>query len=62
MQGLDPMQKMWASLWGIGIMVAAALLISFVRLKLNGVWRFLLSIVAFVLLLVGMFLGFIAIV
>jgi hypothetical protein len=62
MQGLDPMQKMWASLWGIGIMVGAALLISFVRLKLRGVLRLLLSIIAFVLLLVGMFLGFIAIV
>jgi hypothetical protein len=62
MQGLDPMQKMWASLWGIGIMVFAALLISFVRLKLRGVLRFLLSLLAFALLLVGMFLGFIAIV
>jgi hypothetical protein len=62
MHGLDPMQKMWASLWGIGIMVFAALLISFVRLKLRGVLRFLLSLLAFALLLVGMFLGFIAIV
>ena len=62
MQGLDPMQKMWASLWGIGIMVAAALLISFVRLKLRGILRLLLSIIAFVLLIIGMFLGFIAIV
>lgn len=62
MQGLDPMQKMWASLWGIGIMVLAALLISFVRLKLRGILRFLLSLIAFALLLIGMFLGFIAIV
>lgn len=62
MQGLDPMQKMWASLWGIGFMVVAALLISFVRLKLRGVLRLLLSLIAFVLLIVGMFLGFIAIV
>lgn len=59
---LNPMQKMWASLYGIGLMVFAALLITFVRLKTKGVVRFLLSMIAFICLLTGMILGLIAII
>jgi vacuolar-type H+-ATPase subunit I/STV1 len=59
---LDPMQKMWASLYGIGLMVFAALLITFVRLKTKGVIRFLLSTIAFICLITGMVLGLIAII
>jgi hypothetical protein len=62
MEVLTPMQKMWASLYGIGLMVLAALLITFVRLKLKGILRFILSVLAFVMLLTGMILGFIAMV
>jgi hypothetical protein len=59
---LNPMQKMWASLYGIGLMVIAALIITFVRTKLSGFWRVLLSFVAFICLLFGMILGLIAII
>jgi hypothetical protein len=37
-------------------------LITFVRLKLKGILRFILSVLAFVMLLTGMILGFIAMV
>jgi hypothetical protein len=57
MQSVDPMKLMWASLWGIGLMVAASLLITFARLKLRGWIKMLFIIVAFFMLLLGFILG-----
>ncbi len=39
---MDAMTKMWVSLFGIGMMAIAALLITFARLKTKGVVKFVL--------------------
>ncbi|WP_424766084.1 DUF2768 family protein [Paenibacillus sp. sgz302251] len=59
---MDPMTKMWVSLIGIGMMAIAALLITFARLKTKGIIKFVLSLVAFVLLIIGFLCGLISIV
>nr|WP_128655964.1 DUF2768 family protein [Paenibacillus sp. 598K] len=59
---MDPMTKMWVSFIGIGLMAVAALLITVARTKTKGVVRLILSIVAFVLLLLGMIYSFISII
>ncbi len=59
---MDSMTKMWVSFVGIGLMVLAAAIITFARIKTKGIIRFILSIAAFVTLLVGMLCGFISIV
>jgi len=59
---VDSMTKMWVSFIGIGLMVLAAALITFARAKTKGVIRFVLSLIAFVLLLAGMLYGFISII
>ncbi|MBW5446654.1 DUF2768 family protein [Cohnella sp. CFH 77786] len=59
---MDPMTKMWVSFVGIGLMVMAAALITFTRLKTKGWIRFVLSVAAFVMLLSGMLCGLVAIV
>ena len=59
---MDSMTKMWVSFIGIGLMVLAAALITFARAKTKGVIRFVLSLIAFVLLLAGMLYGFISII
>jgi len=46
---MSPMDKMWASLIAIGLMVLASLLISFARTRTKGVLRAVLSIVAFLM-------------
>jgi hypothetical protein len=56
------MTKMWVSFIGIGLMVLAAVIITFARMKTKGIIRFILSIIAFVLLLAGMLYGFISII
>lgn len=53
MEQLSGMEKMWASFIAIGLMVVASLLISFARVKTKGVVKAVLSIIAFVILLVG---------
>jgi hypothetical protein len=58
---LDPMTKMWVSFIGIGLMVLAAVLITFARLKTKGWIRFVLSLAAFVMLLAGLLYGVAAI-
>jgi hypothetical protein len=58
---LDPMSKMWVSFIGMGLMVFAALLISFARSKTKGWVKIVLTIVAFVMLVYGMLCGILAI-
>ncbi|MBB3069637.1 hypothetical protein FHS14_002632 [Paenibacillus baekrokdamisoli] len=60
-QEMDPMTKMWVSLVGIGLMAIAALIISLARYKTKGILRFILSILAFGMLVLGGILGFISI-
>ncbi|MBP3964457.1 MULTISPECIES: DUF2768 family protein [Paenibacillus] len=58
---MDPMMKMWVSFVGIGLMAIAAVLISLARFKTKGVLRMLLSMTAFLFLVIGGFLGLISI-
>ncbi|WP_373229738.1 DUF2768 family protein [Cohnella sp.] len=58
---LDAMDKMWVSFIGIGLMVLAALIITFAR-KTKGWIRLVLTIVAIVLLIYGIVCGMLAIV
>jgi hypothetical protein len=59
---LDPMTKMWVSFLGIGLMVLAAVVITFARLKTKGWVRLVLSLAAFAMLLFGLVYGMVAIV
>lgn len=56
------MTKMWVSLIGIGLMAIAAFLITFARYKTKGIIKFVLSLIAFICLIVGFFLGVISII
>ncbi|WP_342773077.1 DUF2768 family protein [Paenibacillus flagellatus] len=47
------MDKMWASFIGMGLMILASFVITFARIKTKGVIRGVLSVVAFVILLVS---------
>jgi hypothetical protein len=58
---MDAMTKMWVSFVGIGLMVLAAVIITFARLKTRGWVRLILSVVAFILLLAGLVYGMVAI-
>lgn len=58
---MDAMTKMWVSLFGIGLMALAALLITFARIKTKGIVKFLLSTIAFLFLIVGVICGLISI-
>lgn len=58
---MSPMDKMWISFVGIGLMALAAFLITFARVKTKGVLRIVLSIVAFILLVFGFIYGFFSI-
>jgi sorbitol-specific phosphotransferase system component IIBC len=59
---MDAMTKMWVSLVGIGLMAIAAFLITFARYKTKGVIKFVLSLIAFISLVVGFFLGVLSII
>lgn len=59
--GISAVTKMWISFFGIGLMVAAAVLITFARVKTKGWLRIVLSIVAVIVLLFGMLYAFISI-
>ncbi|NIK77572.1 sorbitol-specific phosphotransferase system component IIBC [Paenibacillus castaneae] len=59
---MDAMTKMWVSLFGIGMMAIAALLITFARLKTKGVVKFIISLVAFIVLIIGFICGIISII
>lgn len=53
---MDPMTKMWVSLIAMLIMGCSVFLITFARSKTKGMVRVLLSLIAFIFMLVG-FLG-----
>ncbi|MGG1635655.1 DUF2768 domain-containing protein [Paenibacillus sp. FSL A5-0031] len=59
---MDAMTKMWVSLFGIGMMAIAALLITFARLKTKGAVKFILSLIAFIVLIIGFVCGLISII
>lgn len=50
---LDPMNKMWVSFIGMGLMILAALVVLFARTKTKGWIRVILIVVAVVLLIYG---------
>ncbi|MEK3881466.1 DUF2768 family protein [Paenibacillus sp. PL2-23] len=58
---MDAMTKMWISFLGIGLMAIAAFLITFARVKTKGFIKFILSFIAFILLLFGFIYGFFSI-
>lgn len=53
---MDAMTKMWVSLIAILIMGCSVFIITYARSKTKGIIRILLSIIAFVFMIVG-FLG-----
>ncbi|MGG1313481.1 DUF2768 family protein [Cohnella laeviribosi] len=59
---MDPMTKMWVSFVGIGLMILSAVLIMFTRAKTKGIIRFVLSLVSFAVLLLGMIFGLFSII
>lgn len=59
---MDAMTKMWISFIGIGLMAIAAAVITFARLKTKGVIKFVLSLIAFVLLILGFVYGLFSII
>lgn len=50
---MSSMDKMWASFIGMGLMIFASFLITFARMKTKGIIRGVLSVIAFVVLLVS---------
>ncbi|WP_233566593.1 DUF2768 family protein [Cohnella endophytica] len=50
---LDPMNKMWVSFIGMGLMILAAAVVLFARSKTKGWIRIILVVVAVVLLIYG---------
>lgn len=59
---MDAMTKMWVSLFGIGMMAIAAILITVARTKTKGILKFLLSLIAFIILIIGFICGLISII
>lgn len=59
---LDPMSKMWMSMIGIGLMVLAALIITYARNKTKGWIRLVLTLAAIVLLIYGIICGLLSII
>lgn len=57
---LDAMSKMWVSFIGIGLMVLAALIITYAR-KTKGWVRLVLTLISIVLLIYGFVCGLLAI-
>ncbi|MNC35907.1 hypothetical protein D3C76_333890 [compost metagenome] len=54
---MDPMTKMWLSLIAILIMGLSVFLITFARSKTKGLLRGVLSVIAFVIMLIGLLGG-----
>ncbi|WP_229263687.1 DUF2768 family protein [Cohnella cholangitidis] len=59
---LSAMNKMWVSMIGIGLMVLAALVITYARNKTKGWVRLVLTLVAIVMLIYGMICGLLSLV
>lgn len=54
---MDPMTKMWLSLIAILIMGLSVFLITFARSKTKGVVRAVLSVIAFLIMVIGILGG-----
>ncbi|AIQ13522.1 DUF2768 family protein [Paenibacillus durus] len=54
---MDPMTKMWMSLIAILIMGLSVFLITFARNRTKGLLRGVLSVIAFVIMLIGLLGG-----
>ncbi|WP_025692045.1 DUF2768 family protein [Paenibacillus zanthoxyli] len=54
---MDPMTKMWMSLISILIMGLSVFLITFARSRTKGLLRGVLSVIAFVIMLIGLLGG-----
>ncbi|OKP84439.1 DUF2768 family protein [Paenibacillus sp. P32E] len=54
---MDPMTKMWLSLIAILIMGLSVFLITFARSKTKGFLRGILSVIAFVIMIIGLLGG-----
>ncbi|OKP93639.1 DUF2768 family protein [Paenibacillus sp. P46E] len=54
---MDPMTKMWLSLIAILIMGLSVFLITFARSKTKGLLRGVLSVIAFVIMIIGLLGG-----
>ncbi|AHV98098.1 DUF2768 family protein [Paenibacillus sp. 7124] len=54
---MDPMSKMWLSLIAILIMGLSVFLITFARSRTKGLLRGVLSVIAFVIMLLGLLGG-----
>lgn len=59
---IDPMTKMWLSFQGIGLMIAAALIVAFARLKTKGWIKGMLTLIAVIVLLYGVGFSIISII
>ncbi len=59
---MDAMEKMWVSFIAIGLMIAASGLVTFARIKTKGVFKWLLVIIAVIMLFYAVVLGFLSIV
>lgn len=57
---MDSMTKMWVSFIGIGLMACSALLITYARSKTKKWIRGFLSLLAFVMLCIGILYSFFA--
>lgn len=60
---IDPsaLQRMWISFFAIGVMVASALLVSFARTRTKGWIKVVLTIIAVIMLLIGLVYAFFSI-
>ncbi len=58
---LDPMTKMWISFAAIGLLLAASGIITLARKKTRGILRIILTIVAVIVLIYGVILGWVSI-
>ncbi|ASA22936.1 DUF2768 family protein [Paenibacillus donghaensis] len=54
---MDPMAKMWLSLIAILVMGLSVFLITFARSRTKGLLRGVLSVVAFIIMLIGLLGG-----
>ncbi|WP_409346593.1 DUF2768 family protein [Paenibacillus sp. MBLB4367] len=55
---MSSMDKMWATMYAIGFMVIASLLVMYARYKIKYAWlRVLIIIIAFILLVYGVLLA-----
>nr|WP_166239332.1 DUF2768 family protein [Paenibacillus turpanensis] len=57
---MSSMDKMWASFIAMGLMLVAVLLVTFARSKTKGAVRFILSFLAFLLLIPALLYGLIS--